>query len=238
MSATTPNSPEWKDVYRTLRTQIQRRLIEPGAQLPTISQLSKEHGLSRHGARRALERLREDGLAQSWQGRGYRVAIPLMRLKMSRARPSFHENVERAGRSSSSELVGTRSLGLPQAYAARMQRRAGLRVQLTETMRRVDGYVFALSRDYFPTDRFGHLADAIGESGSISSALAAHGVPHYERDFTTVKARMPSAHEAVVLAIPPTQPVYETVGANVDLRGNVIQVSTAVWRADCVAFEF
>jgi GntR family phosphonate transport system transcriptional regulator len=228
----------WTDVYSDIRWRIRQRDIAPGTALPTITELSRQSGLSRHGARRVLERLRDEGLARSWQGKGYHAAIPLMRIRVDNNRPSFHENVERAGRASSSRLTATKSIGLPVQYAERMHRRPGQRVQYTETTRCVDGHVFALSMDFFPADRFKGLSRAIAETGSVSEALAAHGVTHYQRDFTSVASRLPTAHEALMLGIPRSQPVYETVGANFDRGGTVVQVSTAVWRADCVVFEF
>jgi DNA-binding GntR family transcriptional regulator len=224
-------------VYREMRDRIRRHDAEPGAALPTIADLSKRHGLSRHGARRVLEKLRDDGLAHSWQGKGYRVAIPLIPIRMDNDRPSFHENVARAGRSSSSELTSAKLVGLPAQYARRMHQRTGHRVLCTETVRCVDDKVSALSMDFFSAGRFGTLSRALAETGSVSEALATHGVSHYRRDFTSIASRLPTAHEAVVLGIPRSQPVYETVGGNLDKRGEIFQVSTAVWRADCVVFE-
>jgi DNA-binding GntR family transcriptional regulator len=66
MPASTDRPTAWNDVYRDMRLKIQRSDIEPGAALPTISDLSSHTELTRHGARRVLERLCEEGLANSW----------------------------------------------------------------------------------------------------------------------------------------------------------------------------
>ncbi len=79
---------------------------------------------------------------------------------------------------------------------------------------------------------------AIADTGRVSEALAAHGVSHHRRDFTSVAARLLAAHKAMVLDISGSQPVYEPVGGNLDKRGEVFQASTAIWRADRVFFEF
>lgn len=227
----------WVDVYNVLRSEIRALKIPPGAALPTIVKLSTEYGLSRHGARRVLEKLRDDGLASSWQGKGYRVAVLLTPIRMEHSRPAFHENVARAGRVSASKLASAKSIGLPSRFARRMDERPGHRVLYTETLRKVDDQVSALSMDFFSSSRFADLSKAIAETGSVSKALEAHGVAHYRRDFTSIVSRLPTAHEALMLEVPRSQPVYETVGGNLDKRGRVFQVSTAVWRGDRIYFE-
>lgn len=237
MSASTKHSAAWQDVYRQMRSRIRREEVAPGTALPTIASLSRLSGLTRHGARRVLERLCDEGVARSWQGKGYYAAIPQLRVRMSHNRPSFHGNVESAGRKSASKLTASKSVALPMHLTGRMERRPGQHVQYTETLRKVDGHVVALSMDYFRAELFDGLPEAIAKTHSISAALHAHGVAHYHRDFTSVASRLPSAHEALMLGIPKGQPVHETIGANLDKRGTVFQVSTAVWRADCVFFE-
>jgi GntR family phosphonate transport system transcriptional regulator len=238
MPASTDRPTAWNDVYRDMRLKIQRSDIEPGAALPTISDLSSHTELTRHGARRVLERLCEEGLANSWQGKGYCAAIPSIRIRIEHNRPAFREYVERVGRLSSSRLAVAKSVGLPVQFSARMNRRPGNRVEYIETIRNVDSRVFALSMDFFVAERFDGLARAIAETGSVSEALAARGLVQYRRDFTSVASRLPTAHEALMLGVPRNQPVHETVGANLDKRGEVFQISTAVWRADCVVLEF
>ncbi|MEM9755813.1 MAG: GntR family transcriptional regulator [Pseudomonadota bacterium] len=237
MSTGLNSGSAWKDVYRQLRQQIKSNDLVPGTRLPTIGQLATSCGLSRHGARRVLERLRAEGFAQSWQGKGFTVAIPHLRIRVQNCDPSFHETVESAGRVSGSELVSNKTVGMPTRLSGRLRHMTGERVEMTETLRRVDGRVYALSTDYFPSRRFQRIPEVIAKTGSVSQALASHGVRTYMRDHTDIRARLPTAHEALMLRVPRQQPVYETIGANIDRAGRVVQVSTAVWRADCVTFE-
>ena len=227
----------WRDIYRNLAQEIDTGRLAPGADLPTISELAHETGLTPHGARRVFDQLRTDGRIQSWQGKGARVAMQPLRIQISYVRPTFHELVDKAGRRSSSWLLSAKPKRLNGAQAQRLNRQVGEPVTVTETLRKVDERPIALSVDYFPTDRFQDMPSLLRQRGSISWALAEHGIKTYRRDATWFEARLPTAHEALMLDIPRTQPVYATVGANIDARGDYVQLSTGVLRADCIRFE-
>ena len=227
----------WRDVYQRLRRDIDTGTLPPGADLPTIAELARMTGVTPHGARRVFDRLRQEGRVQSWQGKGTRVAMKRLRIPITHVRPTFHEMVRRARRQSRSELLRATTTRLRGEMASRLNRKSGEAVTMTETLRLVDGCAFALSVDYFPTDRFAGMAELVRQTGSISWALAEHGVKTYRRDCTSLEARLPTAHEALMLNIPQGQPVYATMGANLDTRGDYVQLSTGVLRADCVQFE-
>ncbi|MEO0989348.1 MAG: GntR family transcriptional regulator [Pseudomonadota bacterium] len=228
----------WLDAYRGLREDIERGRLAPGQDLPTLSALAKTAGLTSHGARRVMDRLRQDGHVQAWQGKGFRVAIPKIRLNLRAKRPAFREHMEALGWSSNSEVIAGRSMRLTHELARRMRQRSGTKVISTETIRKVNGRAVALSTDYFLQDRLSGIDATLAETGSVSRSLAAHGVPTYKRDITSLEARLPSAHEALVLSIPKNQPIYMTLGANCGPDGDIVQLSRGVWRADCVVYEF
>ena len=227
----------WTNVYRDLRHDIERGVYAPGDDLPTISALAKSTGLTTHGARRAMERLSAEGRAQSWQGKGFRVAMPRLRLSLQVRRPVFGEHVRALGFATSSEVVSSKQQGLPRHLAKRMRYRAGTEVLCTETLRKVNGCVVALSVDYFHKGRLNGIIETLAETGSVSRALAIHGVSSYERDYTSFEARLPTAHEALLLGIPKQQPVYATLGANIAEDGSIVQISKGVWRGDCVVYQ-
>lgn len=227
----------WTNVYRDLRHDIERGVYAPGDDLPTISSLAKSTGLTTHGARRAMERLSAEGRAQSWQGKGFRVAMPKVSLDLKVRRPVFGERVRALGFATTSEVVSSKQQGLPRHLAKRMRYRAGTEVLCTETLRKVNGCVVALSIDYFHKGRLNGIVETLAETGSVSRSLAIHGVSSYERDYTSFEARLPTAHEALLLGIPKQQPVYATLGANIAEDGSIVQISKGVWRGDCVVYQ-
>lgn len=228
---------EWLSVYRSLRHDIHLGTLTPGEKLPTIAALAQSANLSRHGARRVMENLCADGVVQSWQGKGFCVALPKIRLRLNVHQPVFSENIRAMGFAAKSRVVSSKHQALPRDLAPRMLRRAGTEVTRTETLREVDGRTVALSVDFFLKDRLDGIADSLRKTGSVSASLSELGVPYYKRDRTTFEVRLPTPHEALMLDIPPQQPVYATLGANLAPDGQVVQLSQGVWRGDCVVYE-
>ncbi|MEL6264627.1 MAG: phosphonate metabolism transcriptional regulator PhnF [Pseudomonadota bacterium] len=231
------SSSDWRQVYRQLRGRIDEGELMPGDRLPTIAALASGAGITRHAARRALERLRDDGRTRSWQGRGYRVAEPVIDIRLD-AFPRWGASTARTGRSGLARLISSRTIRADRALARDMQVRPGAPVYLAELLRSADGRPMALSRSHFPTDRFAGILDDLAETGSVTAALARHGVADCRRSRTRLEARMPSAHEALVIEIPRGQPVMVSTGVNTDLAGETVEISVSVFRADCVGFEF
>ena len=231
------NTRKWTSAYRDLLHDIKVGAFAPGAELPTIAGLAKSAGLTNHGARRAMEQLCREGYAQSWQGKGFRVAMPRLQFRLDARRPTFAEHARAQGFQPASTLIAGKPRCLPRDLAKRMQCRAGTAVLWTETKRKVNGCVVALSIDYFRRDRLDGIVETIAETGSVSQSLAIHGVDGYRRDRTLFETRLPSAHEALVLGIPRTQPVYATLGANLAKDGTIVQLSQGIWRGDCVVYE-
>ncbi|MEO1732879.1 MAG: GntR family transcriptional regulator [Pseudomonadota bacterium] len=231
------NQSEWMAVYRSLRDDIRRGDLPPGAEMPTISALAKSANLTSHGARRVMENLCADGIVHSWQGKGCRVALPKIRLNLNTRQPRFSNTVRAMGFSTVSEVVASKTQGLPRELAPRMSCRAGTKVTRTETLRKVNGRAVALSVDFFLKDRLDGIDVSLRQTGSVSVALSMLGVPYYERDHTSFEVRLPTAHEALLLNIAPQQPVYATMGANIAPDGCLVQVSKGVWRGDCVVYE-
>jgi DNA-binding GntR family transcriptional regulator len=64
-------------VYEDLRDQILSGKYEPGAHLPSISELTRTHEISRQTAGKAFRMLAKAGLTERVPGLGWYVADPL-----------------------------------------------------------------------------------------------------------------------------------------------------------------
>jgi GntR family transcriptional regulator len=67
-----PDSPELipAQLARILRRQIASGKLAPGRPIPSESALMAEHGISRGSVRRAVDRLRSEGLILTVRGKG------------------------------------------------------------------------------------------------------------------------------------------------------------------------
>lgn len=66
--------PIWRQVYDVLRGQIESGALAPDRPVPSITRLQQEYGIARGTAVKALQKLIEDGLAYTVQGKGTYVA--------------------------------------------------------------------------------------------------------------------------------------------------------------------
>ncbi len=237
MSANRQESADWRVVYRDLRDQIDRSDLAAGSRLPTIAGLASKTGLTQYGARRVLERLRDEGRSQSWQGLGYRVAEDIIDYRID-GFPRWGKSLSGMGLTNTSRMIGARAVGAPRDLAHHMKIKTGTKVYQSEVLRLVDRRPVALARGHFPMDRFKGILEEIGTTGSVTAALAKFGVREYRRASTQIEARLPTHHEALVLEIPCSQPVIVSTGVNTDPNGLVVEVALAVSRADCIRFRF
>ena len=67
------STPLYLQLAALLRGQIESGAIEPGSWLPSLRQLTEEHGVSRMTAERAVAELRAAGLVRGVPGRGVYV---------------------------------------------------------------------------------------------------------------------------------------------------------------------
>lgn len=226
----------WRNVYLGFRKRIEHGELRPGDTLPTLARLADQHGLTCHGARKVMARLRDEGRVESWQGVGHRVSEKRITYRID-DRPRFNKNLARLGQRGDTRLLATRFIGLPARFADPMDLRPGTRVVQTEVLRFVEGRPLVLSRSFFPADRFEGIEVALAETQSVTKALATFGVSNCERTRTSVETRLPSAHEALQLEIPSNQPVLVTTGRNIDGSGLVVELSYSVSRGDAVTIE-
>lgn len=232
----TQTPPDWRETYRALRRRIDFGELAPGSPLPTIKGLAAETGLTEHGARKALSKLREEGRVMSWQGLGHQVADRKMPVRLD-DRPWFQATMVRLGASAASELLATRRIRVPKQIAADMGLSHRRHVFQAEIVRLVDDRPMSLARNHFPADRFDGIFETLAETRSVTKALAVHGVENIHRSATRIEARMPTAHEALVLGIPGSQPVFVSTGVNKDDAGDVVEVTRSTFRADRTVFE-
>jgi DNA-binding GntR family transcriptional regulator len=69
--------PIWQQVAGDIEADIRSGALAPGARLPAEDDLVIMYGVARNTVRRAIEGLRERGLAETFQGRGTYVVTRL-----------------------------------------------------------------------------------------------------------------------------------------------------------------
>ena len=227
----------WRRIVAAVEQEIADGSLAPGARLPTEVQMAARFAVNRHTVRRALEELSRNGLVRVEQGRGSFVAEDVLDYTVG-PRTCFSEWIRRHNKEPSGQTLDLREIPADATIAAGLGLRAGARVVRLERLGLADGRPVSIGSHHFPAARFPKLLAALRTGGTISAALAQAGVADYRRQTTRVTARMPSEHEATLLATPRNRPLLVTESINVDAAGRVVEYGVARYPTPRVQIVF
>jgi GntR family transcriptional regulator len=202
--------------YRTIADEL-RRSVEAGEfgagrLLPSESELSAVHGVSRVTVRKALELLRDEGLIDSRQGFGWFVAADPLRQALGRL-GTIEEQLSELGVASERRVVGFRFVTAPPRARQVLGSTSVLEVRRVNL---ADGHPFARVTVWCPE-----------ELGASLSRAQVEKAPFYElldveigRATQTIGAAAADATDAELLHVPVGSPVLrcERVTRDVDDR--------------------
>jgi GntR family transcriptional regulator len=94
----------YQEIAEAIRTEVTKGALVAGALLPSESELSAEHAVSRVTVRKALEQLRAEGLVDSRQGFGWFVGSEPIRQSLD-GLETIEDQLAEAGRSSERRVL-------------------------------------------------------------------------------------------------------------------------------------
>jgi GntR family phosphonate transport system transcriptional regulator len=177
-----------------------------------------------------MEELEARGLVRIEQGRGSFVAEDVLDYRLG-PRTRFSENIRRQNREPEGRILRVAEIAAEASLAELLGIRRGRPVVLVERLALADGRPVVIGTHHFPAARFAQLPARLGETSSITAAMAACGVPDYRRRVTRVTARLPTPEEAELLQQSRSRPVLVTEAINVDPEGAVVDVTFARYAA-------
>lgn len=227
----------WKQIADALAQDIRDGVPPAGERLAPEPRLAQRFGVNRHTVRRAVAELAAQGLVRVAHGRGTFVeGRPIPYTIGSRTR--FSEIVSRTGHDAGGELVGVVEQAADATIAARLAIEVGAPVLCADFRRFVDGLPLTHGRTWLPLPRFTDFPAAFAETGTISRAFAACGVPDYRRAWTEVSARLSSEADEARLDLAPGRILFVVESVNVDADGRPVQASTTLFPADRTTLRF
>src|SRR5687768_4196717 len=132
-----------------LRARILDGRLEPGAKLPSESELTAAHGVSRITVRQALGALQAEGLIVKLHGKGAFVSHPKAAQSLNRLQ-GLNEALALEHHAVSSKRLAWREVKAPAAVARQLQLAAG---ETVTTCRRCATSTASRSRSTTPTCR-------------------------------------------------------------------------------------
>lgn len=228
--------------WRSVADGIRAMIGEAGGamqQLPVEADLAERFQVNRHTVRRAIAALSAEGLVRAERGRGTFVdRLPQRLAYPVSARTRFSENITSQSREPAGRLIASARESADARVARQLGLRPGAPLHRLETLYVADGIPLSIATNWFPAERFPGIVAAYAETGSITQALAAHGVADYRRLETRIMANRVAPKDAEHLACPVDAVVLAADSVNLDPDGRPIQFAHCRFVADRVELMF
>ena len=228
----------YKSVSSALRQRIDTGLYEPGARIPSVSELAAEFGVSTITIRRAIRDLSLEGRLTGRQGLGVFVAKHQRMTRLLRADgiAPIEEDMRRAGfEPSVRDLDMTLVLGNHNALPKPPGRRSTATYRL-ERVLLADGEPVALDTIWLPRS----LGDALKSElpgHFVMSLIDAHGIPLDHVDYELEGATATEA-QATLLNVMTGFPLLVIRYTPIGLDGLPMLKGRTTSRADRFTYEF
>jgi GntR family transcriptional regulator len=243
----------YERIVDELRAEILSGRRAAGERLPSEHGLADRYGTSRPTVRRAVARLKAEGLVVTSQGRGAFVRPkPHVRLLITGSNyrkhrglglPGFNAQALEQGQAPEQQLLEVATVSAPAEVAIRLGIEDGSPVVVRRRAFLADGEPVALCDSYYPVE----LADGtpIGKdrkirggvhaliedpSGSIGRRIA--------RSIDDLVSRMPTPQEAASLRLPQGTPVTRVLRTVLDSEDRPVEVQETIAAADRHEFRY
>jgi GntR family transcriptional regulator len=163
------------DLADELRARVAEGRVGPGGALPSETELAGEHRTSRVTVRRALDRLRQEGLVTSRRGAGWFVALDPVRQPLGRV-TTIEAALEAAGATPSRRILAFRFETAPPVAASALGTSPGAEVLRVERLNLADDLPFALVVVWVRGDLGAELSRAEVEHAPFYDLLPLRGV--------------------------------------------------------------
>lgn len=234
--------PAFEQVADALRERITRGELEPGAQLPSFSQLVAEYGVAVTTAQRAIRTLKSEGLVEGTPGKGnyVRRERKIVTLSASYIKPdeggtwtSWRAAAREQGMEGTQVIDAVEAVEPPSQVADALRTPEGGRAVVRRRTMYLNGKPVQLADTYFPPEiaEGTALAGSAKIPGGAAALLDELGYSTVECD-EFVSARMPTVAESEALDIGEGVPVIEIFRVTKAAGDVPVQCETFVLAAD------
>lgn len=226
----------WRQIADRIRASIADGDYDATGKVPAEFALAEQFCVNRHTIRSAVAALAQEGIVRPVQGRGTlierkeRLSFPISR------RTRFNQGIGEQAREKEGLLLGSTQEPASAELASRLKIVAGAPLVRLETLRKADRRPVSRSTAWFPADRFGGMADAYRDSGSITAAFRMLGLADYLRVSTEITATHADGGSLADLQLSPGAIVLVARSLNADPDGVPVQYAISHFRADMVQF--
>jgi GntR family transcriptional regulator len=203
--------------------------------LPSEAELGERHGVSRVTVRRALERLRDEGLVASRRGAGWFVVNDPVRQPLGRV-TTIEAALEAAGATPARRVLEFGFEPASPEVAKALGVAADADVLRVRRLNLADGAPFALVTVWLPESLGAHVSRADVERATFFDLLPLHGVAA-GRIVQTITADAADAGDARRLGVRAGAPLLACRRVTYDRSGAAVMVSEHRYPAGSTALE-
>lgn len=227
-------------LYARLRDEIRAGILDgrlpPHSKLPSESELTAAHGVSRITVRQALGDLQKEGLIVRQQGKGAYVTQPRATQQLNRLQ-GLAEALAGQGQAVHSKRVSLRTVRVAGDLAAQLQLAPRTEVMQLTTLRYVDRQPLSVNVSHF-VPGVGERIARIDLSGrDLIEVLEQDLREPVERADLDIRAEVMAAREARLLQVAAGVPALKVHRLVLARGGRPLQTETATYRADVFSYR-
>ncbi|GAA2756467.1 GntR family transcriptional regulator [Actinopolymorpha rutila] len=231
------DEPPSMQVYRMFVGAISDGTLRPGAQLPPERELSTQVGVSRATLRVALRALRDDGVLQPTQGRGWHVVTPSVVEEGHEPPLSFTEIAALRGLTASAEVLNQSTRPATLEEAEDLGIAPGSEVFSLDRLRKLDDVPVAVASALLPVALVREALDADYSTRSLYATLRESCGITPTRSEYMLQARGAEPGEAAQLGLAPGEAVLVGAYTCFDDNDRAFEVGRITYRGDRYRFR-
>lgn len=228
--------PLYHQLADLLRSKISSGEYALGQQLPSERELMSTYEISRNTVRDAIDVLVQEGLVERDHGRGTFVALPKLKLGLTRM-TSFSEDMRERNLRPASQLLNSEVIFPPDAVAARLQALPGEKVLYLKRLRLADDLPMAINISYFTLTQFPDLAKENFQDESAYWILEHKYQVRLSHAEQTMRACSATQNQAELLKIAKGDPILVIEGVAFNCDSVPIEFMTQIYRGDRYVFS-
>jgi GntR family transcriptional regulator len=222
-------------VSRVIAEEIAAGVLAPGDRLPSERELSERLHVSRATVRRALGDLADEGLIESYAGRGSFVSSGPIG-EAPNALMSLSELGASRGLSTASRVLSATTRPATPDEAEMLDIAPGAVLFVLERLRLLDESPMSLDTNRVPLALAPDLLEADFTQASLYETLDAAGAGPVRANYS-VQAVAADTRRARLLEVEPGAPLLETATVAFDRTGQRVELGEMVYRGDRYRFR-
>lgn len=219
-----------------LRGTILEGKLRPGDKLPSESELTAAHGVSRITVRQALGALQAEGLIVKLHGKGAFVSQPRAAQQLDRLQ-GLQEALGPGPHALSSKRLRWHAVKATAAVARQLKLATGEAVYHLQTLRYLDRQPLSVNNSYLLRSLGERLHRVDFAQRDLIDVFEHEGGLQIGEAQLDIGAGVAGAQDAKLLQVPVGSPVLEVVRLLHDVGGEPVHVENALYRADAFRYK-